>query len=75
MPAVCRCSGFGLWSAPAASASVELALVIAGSLLYWRAARQLVLTASPADQRRARLVAALLAAAGVGTLALDVFVG
>jgi hypothetical protein len=67
--------GFGLWRVPAASAAVELALVVAGSLLYWRAARRLVLTADPVDQRRARLVGALVAIAGVATLALDLFVG
>ena len=31
--------GFGLWRFPAASMAVELALVLAGSWLYWRAAR------------------------------------
>jgi membrane-bound metal-dependent hydrolase YbcI (DUF457 family) len=30
--------GFGLWRSPAASAGVELILVIAGAALYWRAA-------------------------------------
>jgi hypothetical protein len=67
--------GFGLWRAPAASAAVELVLVIVGSFLYWRAARRIVVTASPADARRARRLATLVAAAGVATLALDVFVG
>src|SRR5215208_2857339 len=65
--------GFGLWRVPAASMAVELALVIAGSLLYLRAARQVVGMAS-ADERRARLLAALIAVAGIATLALDVFV-
>jgi hypothetical protein len=67
--------GFGLWRVPAASAGVELALVIMGSLLYWRAARRVVLTAHPAEQNRARMLAGLIAVAGVATLALDVFVG
>ena len=67
--------GFGLWRMPAISAAVELVIVIAGSLAYWRAARRVTLTASAADQRRARGLAVLVAAAGVLTLALDVFVG
>jgi len=67
--------GFGLWRVPAASIAVELALVAAGSLLYWRAARQVALAAGARDERRARLVAALVGAAGLVTLALDVFVG
>ena len=32
--------GFGLWRSPAASAAVELALVIGGAILYWKAARR-----------------------------------
>ena len=67
--------GFGLWRVPAASIAAELALVIVGSLLYWRAARQVVRTASADDERRARLLAALIAVAGIATLALDVLVG
>jgi uncharacterized membrane protein len=67
--------GFGLWRVPAASIAAELALVIVGSLLYWRVARQMVRTASAADERRARLLAALIAVAGIATLALDVLVG
>jgi membrane-bound metal-dependent hydrolase YbcI (DUF457 family) len=67
--------GFGLWRVPAASAGVELALVIMGALLYWRAARRVVLTVHPAEQNRARVLAGLIAVAGVATLVLDVFVG
>lgn len=67
--------GFGLWSVPAASVAVELVLVLIGSLLYWRAARRATLGAAPADRRRANVLAVLVAAAGVVTLALDVFVG
>ncbi len=66
--------GFGLWRVPAASIAVELALVIAGSLLYFHAARD-TLRRARADERRARLLATLVAAAGVVTLALDVLVG
>ena len=67
--------GFGLWRVPAASIAVELALVVAGSLLYLRAARQAAHTGTPGDRRRARLLAALVAVAGFTTLALDVLVG
>jgi hypothetical protein len=66
--------GFGLWRVPAASIATEFALVVAGSLLYLRAARQ-VAHAGTADERRARLLAALIAVAGITTLALDVLVG
>jgi membrane-bound metal-dependent hydrolase YbcI (DUF457 family) len=62
--------GFGLWKAPAVSILVELALVVAGSWLYWRAAVQ---TSSP-DTRRANLLGLLVLAAGVVTLATDALV-
>lgn len=57
--------GFGLWSYPAASALLELALVALGTWLYWRRAA----TLSP---QRARLPAIAMALAGVITLALNV---
>jgi hypothetical protein len=61
--------GFGLWKVPAASIAVELALVVAGAYLYWRAATE---TASGAGEaRRANLLGASVLAAGVVTLALD----
>jgi membrane-bound metal-dependent hydrolase YbcI (DUF457 family) len=62
--------GFGLWKVPVASVLVELALVVAGSWLYWRAAVQ----TSKGDARRANLLGGLLLAAGLVTLALDAFV-
>jgi len=52
--------GFALWRWPILSAGVELALVVAGALLYWRAARRVCLAAG----RGVGLAAAL------GTLAL-----
>ena len=67
--------GFGLWRLPAVSAAVELTLVLAGSLLYWRAARRAMVGVGSADRRRASTLAVLLAVAGAITLALDVFVG
>jgi membrane-bound metal-dependent hydrolase YbcI (DUF457 family) len=62
--------GFGLWKAPAASILVELALVIAGAWLYWRAAVRI----SPAEPKRANLLGLLVLAAVVVTLALDALV-
>jgi hypothetical protein len=57
--------GFGLWRLPAASALLELALVVAGAYLYFRAASAL------GDSRRARRLSWALLAAGVLTLALN----
>jgi hypothetical protein len=62
--------GFGLWRVPAASVLVELALVVAGAWLYWRAAVQ----TSTGDTRRAHLLGLLVLAAGIVTLALDALV-
>ena len=62
--------GLGLWKMPAVSILVELALVVAGAWLYWRAAVQ----TSLADPRRANLLDLLPLAAGVVTLALDALV-
>jgi hypothetical protein len=62
--------GFGLWKVPAASILVELALVVAGAWLYWRAAVQ----TSPADTRRPNLLGLLVLGAGVVTLAVDALV-
>jgi membrane-bound metal-dependent hydrolase YbcI (DUF457 family) len=33
--------GFGLWQYPMVAAAIELALVLVGALLYWRAARRI----------------------------------
>jgi membrane-bound metal-dependent hydrolase YbcI (DUF457 family) len=62
--------GFGLWKLPAASILVELALVVGGAWLYWRAAVQ----TSTGDTRRAHLLGLLVLAAGIVTLALDALV-
>jgi membrane-bound metal-dependent hydrolase YbcI (DUF457 family) len=62
--------GFGLWKAPAVSILVELALVVVGAWLYWRAAVQ----TSPTDARRANLLGLLVLGAGVVTLAVDALV-
>jgi membrane-bound metal-dependent hydrolase YbcI (DUF457 family) len=62
--------GFGLWKVPAVSIVVELALVVAGAWLYWRAAVQ---TSAP-DTRRANLLGLLILGAGLITLAVDALV-
>lgn len=56
--------------APAVSILVELALVVAGAWLYWRAAVQ----TSAAAARRANLLGLLILAAGLITLAVDALV-
>lgn len=57
--------GFGLWRMPAVAVGIELALLAAGALLYWRAAGRL-------PQARGSLVGLLTLAAGLATLGLDV---
>lgn len=63
--------GFGLWQWPAASIAVELALVIGGAFLYWRAARAVVHAAGGAGRGRADLVASLVLIAGCTVLFMD----
>ncbi|HEY7887839.1 MAG TPA: hypothetical protein VIC29_06390 [Steroidobacteraceae bacterium] len=63
--------GFGLWRAPAAAMSLELALVVAGAWLYYRAARSACLAAR-INTSRAAWVAALILVGGTAVLALDV---
>ena len=63
--------GFGLWRYPAVAALVELALVVAGAWLYWRAARA-VSRAAHRSERLAALTGALILIGGVLVLALDV---
>jgi hypothetical protein len=62
--------GFGLWRYPSASAVVELALVLGGAWLYWRAANRVVETAGK-GKRAAAITAALIAIFGVLILWLD----
>ncbi len=64
--------GFGLWRYPAYSAALEFALVAAGSLLYWRAARR-VAAVSVAAMRRANLCGVVVFVAGTITLGLNFF--
>jgi membrane-bound metal-dependent hydrolase YbcI (DUF457 family) len=62
--------GFGLWRFPLASALLELAIVLAGCLLYWRSALQTA-DAGHAPRGRAHLVGGLALAAGILVLVLD----
>lgn len=63
--------GFGLWSFPAYAALLELAFLVAGAWLYWRAALACA-TRHAAPRQRAHLVAAAMALSGIVTLALNV---
>jgi phosphoglycerol transferase MdoB-like AlkP superfamily enzyme len=62
--------GFGLWSHPPVAACVELVLVIAGALLYWRAALD-VSTRAGRNGRLASISAAMIAVFGLLVLYLD----
>lgn len=62
--------GFGLWRVPAASASVELALIVVGSLLYWRAAQ--TTAHGTGKESTANLASVLLLVSGLVTLVLNV---
>ncbi len=57
--------GLGLWRVPAAAIALELAMVLLGSWLYWRAA------ASVTTAQKARLAGGAVLVAGIVTLALN----
>jgi hypothetical protein len=63
--------GFGLWQWPAAAILSELALVIAGSFYYWRAAQATVDAGGGAGKPRAIVTALLVLVAGCAILFLD----
>ena len=62
--------GFGLWRYPDGSAVIELALVLGGAWLYWRAAKRVVAAAGRGG-RAAAISAALIAIFGLAVLWLD----
>jgi hypothetical protein len=63
--------GFGLWREPAAAIAAELALVLLGTLLYWRAAVEV--TESDAHGRMlAHVAGGAMLIAGLVTLTLNV---
>jgi hypothetical protein len=67
--------GFGLWQVPTATIVVELALVVIGSFLYWRAANQTARAAGTAKSGQAHLVGGFMLIAGVATLVVDSLIG
>jgi hypothetical protein len=62
--------GLGLWNHPQAAACVELVLVVAGAIMYWRAAMEVSARAGR-NGRLASLSAAMIAAFGLLVLFLD----
>ncbi|MDB6162209.1 MAG: hypothetical protein JWO04_5915 [Gammaproteobacteria bacterium] len=63
--------GLGLWRFPNAAMSAELALVIAGAWLYWRAARETAASV-PSLRGKANLAGLLVLVFGVTVLVVDV---
>jgi membrane-bound metal-dependent hydrolase YbcI (DUF457 family) len=63
--------GFGLWAHKAWSIAAEAAIVLAGALLYWRAASQAE-RAAGRTPRTATLVSALIVLVGAVVLVVDV---
>jgi membrane-bound metal-dependent hydrolase YbcI (DUF457 family) len=57
--------GLGLWRWPAAAAAIELALVVVGAALYWRAALE------TGERRKATIAGAVVLGSGLITLALN----
>jgi len=62
--------GFGLWNHPQASACVELVLVVAGAIMYWRAAMEVSARAGR-NRRLASISGAMIAVFGLLVLFLD----
>jgi hypothetical protein len=63
--------GFGLWQYPTFVAVLELALIVMGSFLYWRAAVRATQTTVGAPVWRAQLAGALSLVFGVVILVMD----
>jgi hypothetical protein len=63
--------GLGLWRLPAASAAVELALVVVGTYLYWRAAMKVVSDGGEPTTKSATRLAMLMLVSGLTTLGLN----
>jgi membrane-bound metal-dependent hydrolase YbcI (DUF457 family) len=62
--------GLGLWNHPQAAACVELILVVAGALMYWRAAME-VSAKARRNGKLASVSAAMIAVFGILVLILD----
>jgi hypothetical protein len=65
--------GLGLWRVPAASAAIELGLVVLGTYLYWNAATRALRDAGAPTTKKASRLAGLMLASGLVTLGLNVF--
>jgi len=63
--------GFGLWRLPTASMVTELALILIGAWLYWRAAREAAQLAGGAKTLRADIAGALALIGGIAVLFAD----
>jgi hypothetical protein len=63
--------GLGLWRFPAATASIELALVMLGTYFYWRAASKALRDAGEPTTKKATRLAALMIASALLTLGLN----
>jgi LexA-binding, inner membrane-associated putative hydrolase len=61
--------GFGLWKVPVASIALEVALLLGGVFLYWRAARSV--GSRPPGRVSPSMVAGALLACGVIVMAID----
>ena len=62
--------GLGLWQYRGVVAVLELALVVLGTWLYWRAAR-LITESAPPLRRRALVTSVLMLLGGIGVLIAD----
>jgi hypothetical protein len=62
--------GFGLWQYRGVVAVLELALVVLGAWLYWRAARSITEPAQPL-RRRALVTSIAMLLGGIGVLLAD----
>jgi membrane-bound metal-dependent hydrolase YbcI (DUF457 family) len=62
--------GFGLWRVPVASICIELALVLAGAWVYWRAAKDVSIHANRSPTL-ANVTALLIAGFGILVLWMD----
>lgn len=63
--------GLGLWRIPVASASLELALVVLGTYLYWRAATNALRDAGEPTAKKATRLATFMLFSGLVTLGLN----
>jgi hypothetical protein len=63
--------GFGLWRYPVAAMLVELAIVLAGSALYWLAAAETASGSPQSIRNRAHLAGGLVLVCGLAVLVLD----